>query len=236
MSRLLFVLFVLGLPGLVVAQQPCELEPKNVPEIMNRVANELEKGNYAHAYCSLKPLAEEGIHRAQYLLGWMYHHGYGLAIDDSSARRWWMSAAELGNTDALFALGAYYELGEGAERRAELAASYYLDAARRGHEESVELIRALVLTWSRNALRAALLEQMGSDWSFLGPVHRVTSEHANIRRAPNGQSRILRVAKQGDDLVELERTGSWYKVAYPQKQLIGWVHTSLFTKDDTVAN
>ncbi|UCB55385.1 MAG: sel1 repeat family protein, partial [Thiotrichales bacterium] len=45
----------------------------------------MRAGNYAEAYCVLKPYAESGDPEAQYNIGWMYLNGYGLMMNDKLA-------------------------------------------------------------------------------------------------------------------------------------------------------
>jgi TPR repeat protein len=48
----------------------------------------------------LRTAAEQGIVNAQYLLGWLYHHGRHVRQDHAQAAKWYRMAAEQGDTEA----------------------------------------------------------------------------------------------------------------------------------------
>ena len=70
----------------------------------------MRTGNFAEAYCIMRPLAEDGDADAQYNIGWMYLNGYGLRVNDSLALDWWKKASVQGHTDANFSIGMLYSL------------------------------------------------------------------------------------------------------------------------------
>lgn len=69
------------------------------------------KGDYATAAKEFRPYAENGQATAQYILGWIFQNGEGVARNDTEAMKWYAKAAEKGNADAQYALGAYYMSG-----------------------------------------------------------------------------------------------------------------------------
>jgi TPR repeat protein len=97
----------------------------------------VQHGDYAVAYYFWRPLAEKGDAEAQYALGWMYHNGYGLVIDDQVARAWWEKAAAQGSADAMFALGTLYSVGSDTIPRDYAAAMrLWAEAAAKGNENA----------------------------------------------------------------------------------------------------
>ena len=48
---------------------------------------------------------EQGFSRAQFMLGFMYEHGRGVARDDANAVTWYRRAADQGNATAQCNLG-----------------------------------------------------------------------------------------------------------------------------------
>ena len=54
----------------------------------------------------LRELAEHGNADAQCMLGYCYYHGNGVDDDRAEAIKWWRKAAEQGNKEAIFTLGA----------------------------------------------------------------------------------------------------------------------------------
>ena len=59
-------------------------------------------GDYATALQEWRPLAEQGVARAQYTLGLMYKGGNGVLQDDAEAVTWYRKAAEQGLAPAQY--------------------------------------------------------------------------------------------------------------------------------------
>ncbi len=90
-----------------------------------------KRGNYATALEEWRPLAEQGLARAQHDLGFMYDNGEGVAQDHSEAARWYRLAAEQGLAEAQNNLGVLYEDGESDTRDNVKALMWYSLAAAR---------------------------------------------------------------------------------------------------------
>ena len=90
-----------------------------------------KRGDYATALEEWRPLAEQGLARAQHDLGFMYDNGEGVAQDHSEAARWYRLAAEQGLAEAQNNLGVLYEDGEGGARDNVKALMWYSLAAAR---------------------------------------------------------------------------------------------------------
>ena len=71
------------------------------------------KGNYATALLLLRPLADQGMARAQIILGVMYSRGQGVTQNYDAAMKWYRRAADQGDAAAQTALGAMYANGLG---------------------------------------------------------------------------------------------------------------------------
>jgi uncharacterized protein len=105
----------------------------------------MRAGNFAEAYCILKPYAERGDAEAQYNIGWMYLNGYGLAMNDKLALKWWQRASDKGHTEATFSIAMLYSLGEGQVKKdMDKAIDYYLQSIRAGHEDAGMIIRNML--------------------------------------------------------------------------------------------
>jgi len=70
-------------------------------------------GDYAAALNLWRPLAEQDDPRSEAGLGFMYHRGLGLAIDDREAALWLRRAAEHGQPEGQLMLGVLYFYGRG---------------------------------------------------------------------------------------------------------------------------
>lgn len=92
---------------------------------------EIFLGDIAMAY--LCRAQSKGHISALYVLGKVLFTGIGnYAIDEVKAAHCWRLAADLGSPDAMFMLGQCYEFGMGVRFDKEIAASLYLEAAKRG--------------------------------------------------------------------------------------------------------
>lgn len=69
---------------------------------------------------------------ACYYLGIFHMCGEGLGVDSSSAVMYYRMAAEQNHTRAMVALASCYEYGGGVEQSKQIAAEYYLKAAKLG--------------------------------------------------------------------------------------------------------
>jgi uncharacterized protein len=215
----LAALLLYALPGLAA---PDPYNQRHFDYAMEKMRD----GDYAEAFCYLKPLAEQGDNRAQYTLGWMYHNGYGLRIDDEKALAWWKKAAAQKDPDALFALGLLYEQGLGVKKDPAEAARLYIWAAEQGNEDALSLVRNY-LKEPDSSLNQQLLEEIQSQWQLLGPPSRISSRKANIRRGPGKKYKIIMKLEQDDTVTELAHKGKWIQVGINGQARIGWVHESL---------
>ena len=70
-------------------------------------------GDYATALKLWRPLAERREPRSEAGLGFMYHRGLGLGVDDREAAVWLRRAAEHGQAEGQLMLGVLFYYGRG---------------------------------------------------------------------------------------------------------------------------
>ena len=75
-----------------------------------------DRGDYPEALLQWRPLAEQGIARAQNNLGVLYENGKGVPQDLNEALKWYRLAAEQNYGGAENNLGLIYALGRGVPR------------------------------------------------------------------------------------------------------------------------
>jgi TPR repeat protein len=101
-----------------------------------------DAGNYVKAYAEWPPIAQDGDARAQYWLGRLFLHGYmfegrylteGRRLDPAEATRWYLKAADQGETRAQTEFAGMYETGFGVEQDDVEAARWYGKAGDRGN-------------------------------------------------------------------------------------------------------
>ncbi|MEQ8666681.1 MAG: hypothetical protein RIC16_13255 [Rhodospirillales bacterium] len=100
-------------------------------------------GDYAAAFTTLEPLAEQGIGPAQMLLGMMYLSGEGVTRNPEAAAKWFRKAAHQDIVFAQFMLGDLYRSGQGVGQSATNAYFWFSLAARSDYEDSVEIVQRL---------------------------------------------------------------------------------------------
>ena len=187
----------------------------------------MEAGNYAEAYHLWRGMADAGDADAMYNLGWMYHNGYGLLINDVEAQRWWVAAAEKGSAGALTALGNLLRFGgRGVPADPPRAVDYFVRAAAQGDDESALLLRTLMAKndASVSAHRAQLLMEHAAT---LGAPIVVRSDKTGFRHKPDPGARVLAVFPKGKALVELSRWKGWVQAGDPADGRIGWLRGTL---------
>lgn len=187
----------------------------------------MRAGNFAEAYCVLKPYAESGDAEAQYNIGWMYLNGYGLMMNDSLALEWWQRASDQGYIDASFSIAMLYSLGEGqVGQDMDKAIEYYLMAVEDGHEDANMIIRSM-LARNDKAVRERKREIIRTYGYLLGPLFDVKVDRANVRQQPSLEAKIVTVLEAGATLVELSAKGKWMQVGLLESGEIAWVYKSL---------
>ncbi len=205
-------------------------------QLAREISTAIQQGNFAEAYYLWRPRAEAGDADAQYGIGWMYHNGYGLAIDDEEASAWWKLASRQGHTDATFALGMLYGLGEGEIKRdMKRAVDYYHQAALDDHEDARLLLRTLMAEGDKAALELmyTLLDE-GRVAEIISPA-AVISNKANVRRGPGTSHKVLITLQEQHTLMPLRRKGRWLHVGIKGERYTGWIHDSLVGREILVA-
>ena len=187
----------------------------------------MRAGNFAEAYCVLKPYAEAGDPAAQYNIGWMYLNGYGLAMNDSRALEWWKRASDQGYTDASFSIAMLYSLGQGqVEKDMNKAIDYYLIAVEDGHEDAHMIIRSMLARGDK-AISHRAQEIIRTYGYLLGPLFDVKVERANARQKPALTAKIVTVLEAGATMVELAENGDWLQVGLLENGEVVWIYKRL---------
>lgn len=100
--------------------------------LLTRAVDALQRGDFETSFVITEALANEGHALAQHFLGWHYHKGLGIKVDDSKAVLWWKLAANSGIPEAQQGLGWAYENGRGIARDYEQAYLWYTRAVTAG--------------------------------------------------------------------------------------------------------
>ena len=203
-------------------------------EDLDEVIHAMREGNFAEAYCILRPYADAGDADAQYNIGWMYLNGYGLAINDSLALEWWQRAADQGHTDASFSIAMLYNLGEGqVEKDMGKAIDYYLLAAEDGHEDALLILKSMLQRDDR-ALGDRRLPIINTYGHLLGSPKQVKSKRVNVRSGPGTGHAIIASLERGSVVLALDTKGNWTSVVLKNTGKSAWIYTSLL--EDHVAD
>ena len=182
-------------------------------------ANELDdaveamrSGDFAEAYCIMRPFAESGNADAQYNIGWMYLNGYGLRVNDNLALEWWQKASSQGHVDASFSIAMLYSMGEGkVAKDSNKAIDYYLLALDDGHEDAITMLQSMML---RNdpMMRGRLHSIVSQHTALFGVKRQVKPDKLNARKGPTVKHKIITELRKGQTVLVLHKQGKWSQV------------------------
>jgi uncharacterized protein len=117
---------------IVVGAVLCVVQAANAGQLEDGTAAH-DRGDYAAAVTLWRPLANQGVAQAQYLLGTMYENGKGVAQDYREAMKCYRLAADYpGYAAPLYALGFIYVNGHGVAQDNVHAYMWYNIAASSG--------------------------------------------------------------------------------------------------------
>ena len=203
----------------------------------NVAANDLDdavdamrSGDFAEAYCIMRPLAEAGDADAQYNIGWMYMNGYGLRVNDSLALEWWKEASEQGHSDASFSIGMLYSLGEGeVSKDTNEAIDYYLIAADEKHEDAIAILKSMMLRNDKFA-RERLHSIISKRETLFGIERQIKARKLNARKGPSTETKVVVRLLKGETVLEVNRQDLWSQVVVLGNEDIDqtvWVYNPL---------
>ena len=187
----------------------------------------MRAGDYAEAFCIMRPLAESGDAYAQYNIGWMYLNGYGLRVNENLALDWWQKAAEQGHTEASFSIGMLYSTGDGViPKDANLAIDYYLRAAEDGHEDAISMLFSMMLH-NDPAITPRMHEIISQHKALFGRERQVRAKQLNARSGPSSKADIVTRLYRGDRVLQMKTLGRWAQVYLLQQPAVRqtlWVY------------
>ena len=89
-------------------------------------------GDFESALAEWQPLADSGNADGQFGIGLLYANGFGVALDDDQALKWYSLAADQGHADAQCNIAIMYQNGWGVPQSDEEAVRWYSLAAENG--------------------------------------------------------------------------------------------------------
>src|SRR6266699_4484982 len=111
------------LAGIVRAQEPKYEDARAA----------IQKRDFETAARILRPLAEQGMARAQSTLGGLYAAGFGVPQNYTEAVTWFRKAAAQGFAEGQANLGIAYENGQGVPKSFADAAGWFRKSAEQGY-------------------------------------------------------------------------------------------------------
>ena len=190
----------------------------------------MRSGDFAVAYCIMRPLAEYGNADAQYNIGWMYMNGYGLRVNDRLALEWWQKASRQRHADASFSIGMLYSLGEGdISRDTNKAIDYYVLALEQGHEDAITVLQTMMLKNERE-IRSRMHTIVSQHADSFGIKRQVKADRLNARNGASVEDGIVTQLQKGQTVLEIYRQGKWSQVVVLDDDNIDrtvWVYNPL---------
>lgn len=227
---LLFLLWVSGsMLNTVTHAQAQTSQDSLLQSLHHKAGDAMQKGNYAIAFCIWQPLAAEGDYRSQYNIGWMYHNGYGLSINDDVALYWWLKAAASGYADAHFALGNLYANGQGVAKDMSIALGWYVSASLKDHVAARETLMTLLGSDDKLAIRTFQI-LLQKDWSILGDTLHIGVEKANTRSGPGINFKVITTLERGHPVVPIKEKNGWTFIGITGIGKTAWVYSPLISK------
>ena len=128
-------------------------------------------GDYVRAKSIWEPLAENEDAASQAGLGFMYHHGFGMAVDDKKAAYWSRKAAEHGQPEGQFMLGSLYFFGKGVPQSYPRAYAWCELAQDNGQAEAQMCRDAALQSITADEDMRTAFRMLGELRDRLGHVH-----------------------------------------------------------------
>ena len=229
-AKIILIFSILSLTMSLQAWAQLRSSPRmSAGQLHDKAVLSMQAGNYAMAYCIWQPLADAGDSLAQYNIGWMFHNGYGLSIDDETALFWWLKAALSGHADAHFALGDLYANGQGVEKSIPIAIGWYISAAMMDHEPARETLMNLLISDNDMAIQAFEL-LLTADWSLFGEPMQIAVERANTRSGPGIQYEVVITLDKDHPVIPLREQNGWTLVGITSVGKTAWVFNKLLTR------
>jgi TPR repeat protein len=127
-------------------------------------------GDYLKALDIWLPLAQKEDAPSQAGVGFIYHRGLGVDVDDQKAFFWLRKAAEHGQPEGQMMLGTLYFYGQGVAR-SYIQAYAWCDVAQDGGNADAEFCRSAALQSLRSDRDLKLAFKLSSDLHqrFAGP-------------------------------------------------------------------
>ncbi len=200
---------------------------------LDKAVKAMHSGDFAEAYCIMRPYAESGNADAQYNIGWMYMNGYGLRVNDHLALEWWQKASRQRHSDASFSIGMLYGMGEGkVAKDPDKAIDYYLLALEDGHEDAITILQSMILRNDRG-IRGRMHSIVSQHASLFGLKRQVKAKKLNARKGPAVEDKIVTQLLKGQAVLEMHKQGRWSQVVILDDEEIDrtvWVYNPLLEK------
>jgi uncharacterized protein len=129
------------------------------------------RGDFATAFRLWRPLAEGNDPRSQAGIGFMYHRGLGVKVDDEQAVFWLRKAAEQGQAEGQFMLGSLYFFGKGVPQSYPRAYAWCELAQDNGQAEAQMCRDAALQSLTQDAELRDAFRMLGELRERLGHAH-----------------------------------------------------------------
>jgi len=118
--------------------------------------------DYAQARDWYRKAAAQGNADAQFFLGGLYYHSWGVPQDYRQARKWWLKAAAQGRAEAQLNLGLLYAHGEDVSQDYVQAHMWVGLAVAQGHEKAVTARDKIAQKMNQEQIAEA--QQLAHEW------------------------------------------------------------------------
>jgi hypothetical protein len=197
----------------------CSNSPSTAAELEGGV-KAYEQGDYKLALQLLRPLAEQGVARAQNGIGVMYANGRGVSHDEAQAAAWFQKAADQGYAKAQAYLGYSHKYGLGVPKDYVKAVALLQTAAEHGEalaQTSLGLMYSIGEGAARDEVKAAEFYRKAADQGIAIAQNNLGSMYARGQGVPQDYVQAAewyrKAAAQGNANAQLSLGASYNRGA-----------------------
>ena len=217
----------------VFADQP-SIESREADKVVMQAREFESHGAYAKALQLLRPLADQGVATAQFVLGSAYGKGSGVPKDETQAVAWYRKAADQGNADAQNSLGVAYALGHGVAKDEAVALAWYRRAADQGDAEAQVNLGAMYyqgISVDRNEAQAVMWYRMAADQGDRNGQYNLGLAYDSGAGVPKDEAQAAawynKAASQGSSEAQFNLANDYESgsgVEKDERQAVAWYH------------
>jgi hypothetical protein len=168
---------------------------------------------WVQAISELRPLAEAGDDRAQFLLGKMYLDGNGVVTSPVEAMHLYRQAARKNNAEAMVSIATIYQAGIGYRKNLKLANTWFGRAAETGNQAAA-FFYAISLFQGDPSHETDLQQNPAASYKWL-KIAASMNAYANVQTAATETAKVVAARLKSIEIAQAEKEAAAWKPAEP---------------------